>query len=70
MAGSKCVSVASGSTSSSTEILSSDSKEVVSSMGKEVKLCEVSTTQVAEFATSSSLIIPPASPHDAAGRAG
>ncbi len=35
-------------------MLSSDSKEVVSSLGKEVEVCEVSSTQVAEFATSSS----------------
>ncbi len=32
-------------------MLSSDSKEVVSSMGKEVEVCEMSATQVAEFAT-------------------
>ncbi len=54
MAGSKGISVTSGKTSSSAEMLSSDSKEVVSSMGKEVEVCEVSATQVDEFATSSS----------------
>ncbi len=43
-----------GNTSSSAEMLSSDSKEVVSSMGKEAEVCEMSSTQVAEFATSSS----------------
>ncbi len=43
-----------GNTSSSAEMLSSDSKEVVSSMEKEVGVCEVSATQVSEFATSSS----------------
>ncbi len=54
MAGSEGTSVASGNTSSSAVMLSSDSKEVISLMGKEVEVCEVSATQVAEFATSSS----------------
>ncbi len=46
--------MASGNTSSSAEILSSESKEVVSSMEIEVEVCEVSAAQVAELATFSS----------------
>ncbi len=39
--------MASGKTSSSDEILSSDSKEGVSSLGKVAGVCEVSALQVA-----------------------
>ncbi len=53
MTASKGISVASGNTSSSAEMLSSESKEVVSSIGK-VEGCEISATQVVEFTISSS----------------
>ncbi len=44
--------MASGKSTSSAEILSSDSTDMASSMGKEQGVCEVSVSQVAESAVS------------------